>query len=91
MLLSPTPADLNCLQRTLELFAGASGLITNVEKCVATPIQCTEDMVAQIQQAFPCAIAPFPCRYLGFPLSLTRLRRAHEQALIDSVAARILT
>lgn len=74
VLLSPTPADLSCLQRILELFYGASWLITNVEKCVATPIQCTEDMIAQIQQAFPCVIAPFPCQYLSIPLSLTQLR-----------------
>jgi hypothetical protein len=91
VLLSPTAADLNYLQQILALFAGASGLITNIDKCVATPIRCTDGMVAQIQQAFPCALAPFPCRYLGIPLSLTRLRGADEQALIDSVAAKIPT
>lgn len=43
------------------------------------------------QQAFPCILAPFPCRYLEIPLSLTRLRRIDEQALVDAVAARIPT
>ena len=63
--------------------------MTNVEKCVATPIRCTEEMVATVQQVFPCVITAFPCKYLGIPLSLSRLTRADEQPLIDAIAARI--
>ena len=37
--LSPNVNDFNNMRRILDLFAGASGLITNVEKCVATPIR----------------------------------------------------
>jgi hypothetical protein len=33
----------------------------------------------------------FPTRYLGAPLSLSRVSRDEEQQLVDSVAARILT
>jgi hypothetical protein len=32
-------------------------------------------------------VSPFPCRYLGIPLSLLRLKRVDEQALVDRVAA----
>jgi hypothetical protein len=46
---------------------------------------------AEVQQLFPCVVAPFPCKYLGIPLSLRRLRRADEQPHIASVAARIRT
>lgn len=42
-------------------------------------------------QVFPCRVQGFPTRYLGAPLSITRLCRANEQALVDSVAARIPT
>ena len=91
VLVSPSAEDLTTLQHILTLFAGASGLVTNVDKCAATPICCSEDEIAQLMQVFPCVLAPFPCKYLGVPLSLGRLRRADEQALIDSVAARIPT
>jgi len=86
VLLSPKPQDFNCIAQILDLFAGASGLITNVDKCVATPIRCTDDMVAAVQDAFPCVISPFPCKYLGIPLSLGRLKHAEEQPIVDEVA-----
>jgi hypothetical protein len=58
---------------------------------VVTSIRCSEEMVAVVQQVFPCVVAPFPCKYLGIPLSLRRLKRSEEQPLVDSVAARIPT
>jgi hypothetical protein len=75
----------------LHLFAGASGLVTNIDKCVVSPIRCTDEQIAKVQEVFPCVPAPFPCKYLGIPLSLRRLRRYEEQALVDKVAARIPT
>jgi hypothetical protein len=35
----------------LELFAGASGLITNLEKCLISPIGCTDEEIALVQTA----------------------------------------
>lgn len=78
MLLPPAINNLTCLAQILELFTGASGLVTNMEKCVATPIRCSDDVTASIQQVFLCVVLPFPCRYLGIPLSLRRLGRADE-------------
>lgn len=91
VLLSPKVENLNCLHQILQLFARASGLVTNVDKCVATPIRCTDEMVTEVQQVFPCVLAPFPFKYLGIPLSLTRLRRADEHLLVDSISSRIPT
>lgn len=88
---APEPNDLNCLQQILQLFARASGLVTNVDKYVLTPIRCTEDMIQVAQQAFPGIVVPFPCKYLGIPLSIWKLRHTNEQALVDKVAARIPT
>lgn len=48
-------------------------------------------MMVAVQQAFPCVVTSFPCRYLGVPLSLRRLRRAGERPLVDAVAAKIPT
>lgn len=91
VLLMPQPKDLNCIREILSLFAGASGLVTNVDTCVLTPIRCSDEMIAAAQEAFSCSVLPFPCRYLGVHLSLTRPHKVDEQALIDSVAARLPT
>jgi hypothetical protein len=87
--LAPTIRDLHCLHAVLDCFAGASGLVTNVDKCLATLIRCSKEDIAQVQQIFPCRIAPFPCRYLGVPLSIYKLRHAQEQPIIDAVAREI--
>jgi hypothetical protein len=87
--LAPTTRDLRCLRTILDYFAGASGLVTNVDKCLASPIRCYDEDIAQVQADFPCWLAPFPCRYLGVPLSIYRLRHAQEQPLIDAVATKI--
>lgn len=89
--LTPSPQDFSCVRRILELFASASGLATNLDKCSVTPIRCNEDDVTAVLQVFPCRLQDFPTRYLGVPLSVTMLSRASEQAIVDTVAARIPT
>jgi hypothetical protein len=91
LLLTPSTEDMLCLVHILELFAGASGLVTNIDKCVVTPICCDDEDIAVVQSAFPCVVSHFPCKYLGISLSLGRLRRAEEQPLVDAVSARIPT
>jgi hypothetical protein len=56
VLLAPTADDLNCLSEILRLFAGASGLVTNFDKCVITQIRCDEETVAAALQVFPCTV-----------------------------------
>lgn len=46
---------------------------------------------ARVLDILSCRAEEFPCRYLGIPLSVFKLKRADEQALIDKVAARIPT
>jgi hypothetical protein len=91
VLVTPSPSDLLCLLEILRLFAQTSGLVTNIDKCVLTPIRCTEEMVAAAREVFPCVLAPFPCKYLGIPLYLHRLSRVDEQPPVDAVATRIPT
>jgi len=78
LLLSPKIEDLGCIKQVLDLYAGASGLITNVEKCQMSPIRCSPQLMASLQTAFPYVIQEFPCKYLRIPLSLQRLRRSDE-------------
>lgn len=83
--------DFSCIRQILEMFAGASGLSTNLSRCQMTPIRCSDTELAAVQQVFPCQIQHFPCQYLGAPLSLSRLHRSDEQRLVDKVAACIPT
>lgn len=91
ILLAPSQQDFVCTRRILDMFAGASGLCTNLDKCTITPIRCTAEDVAAVQQVFPCRLQDFPTKYLGAPLSVARLDCAHEQAIVDVVGARIPT
>jgi hypothetical protein len=89
--LLPKPEDFTCLRAILDHFAGASGLITNLDKCLISPIRCSEDDIAAVRQVFPCQLAPFPCQYRGAPLTVGRLQRADKQQLVDAIARRIPT
>lgn len=91
LFLTPTPEDFRCIRAILDLFVGASDLITNLDKCLISPIQCTEEEIALIQQVFPCQLSPLPCRYLGAALSVGRLRHSDELKLVDAIARRIPT
>ena len=86
LFLVPKQEDFSCIHAILDLFAGASGLLTNVDKCLISPIQCAWEDVALVQLVFPCQVSPFPCRYLGAPLSVVRLQRSKEQQLVDAIA-----
>lgn len=89
--LSPGGNDLRNMRRILDLFAGASGLQTNVDKCVLTPIRCSQTQIDEALMTFPCKVQAFPTTYLGAPLSLSRLPRAEEHRFVDKVASRIPT
>lgn len=89
LFLEPKQEDFSCIRAILDLFAGASGLITNIDKCLISSIRCTEEDIALIQQVFPYQLSPFPCRYFGAPLSMGRLHHADEQQLVDAIARRI--
>jgi hypothetical protein len=89
--LSPCVQDFNNIRRILDLFASASGLATNVDKCVITPIRCSDEQVHAVSQVFLCKVQDFPTKYLGAPLSLSKINRGEEQRLVDAIAARIPT
>jgi hypothetical protein len=87
--LKPAVADLDITLDILRLFGEASGLQTNIQKSSMLPIQCLEEDRAIVQAHLPCQVEDFPCKYLGIPLSLHKLTRAHIQPIIDKVAARL--
>lgn len=53
--LKPSPQDFAHTRRILDMFAGASSLTTNYDKCTITPIRCIDEAIAAVQQVFPCS------------------------------------
>lgn len=52
-------------------------------------MHCSKEDIARVQQALSCRVEGFPSCYLGIPLSIFKLKKGEEQALIDAIAARI--
>lgn len=63
--ISPIQQDLVLTRAILEIFAGASGLRTNLDKCFIPLIQCNLDAMVQLLTHFPGKIDPSPIKYLG--------------------------
>lgn len=91
MFLAPTQQDLVAANTILQLFGAASGLRTNADKCLISPIQCDLDRTVTILNFFPGKLQAFPCKYLGIPLSRTRLKKTELQPIIDKISADIPT
>jgi hypothetical protein len=83
--------DIRLARAILEFFAGISGLRTNLCKCQFTPIRCTEEKIVLVMQWFPCQLVHFPCRYLGVPLSIYKLKKGDLISLVEAVADRLPT
>jgi hypothetical protein len=89
--LAPVARDLETAKLIFQMFQGASGLDCNLNKCQLAPIRCSEEQVAMAVNHFPCQVMSLPIRYLGIPLSVTKLPRSAWQPLIDSVADKLPT
>jgi hypothetical protein len=50
----PTEQDLLLLRSILDIFVGASGLHTNLAKCMIMPIPCSNDQINLGKEIFPC-------------------------------------
>jgi hypothetical protein len=70
----------------LSLFGEATGLNTNLQKSNVLPICCEDTDIANVQNLLPCALANFPWKYLGLPLSLKILTKEQVQPYIERIA-----
>jgi hypothetical protein len=86
MFLQPHREELSMVKDILRIFGEASGLVTNIRKSPATPIQCQDQELQTVQDILPCSIVNFPCRYLGLPLSVRKLSKDDFQLPIDKIA-----
>ncbi|KAM0860928.1 hypothetical protein ACQ4PT_046225 [Festuca glaucescens] len=85
-----TTAELAAVWGVLDCFGAASGLKANPAKSSAAPIQCSDELLAEVAPALPCPLGALPCSYLGLPLSLRKPRKADLQAILDKLAAKLL-
>lgn len=81
--------NLMVLQEIFSSFGNAAGLFTNLDTCIATLLNYSDEEIALVQNALSCKIDSLPCRYLGIPLSVHRLRKCEEQPLNGAVSNRI--
>jgi hypothetical protein len=86
MFLQPHRDELAMVREILGIFGAASGLVTNIRKSSVTPIRCQVQDLQMVQNTLPCSTVNFPCRYLGLPLSVRKLRKNDFQSLIDKIA-----
>lgn len=89
LFMSPTTQDIQAHLHILRFFGTASGLCTNLDKCVAVPISCSEEHIGIINDNLPCGSSFFPIQYLGVPLTVGKLHRDQLQPLIDKVTAKL--
>ena len=87
--LSPTANDVAALKEILHHFGQVTGLVTNLIKSLVAPIRCSNIDVRAVLADFPAAIVGFPFKYLGLPLTLSRLKKVDCQSLLDKAAGRL--
>jgi hypothetical protein len=85
----PGAGDLQLLRDIFDLFKVASGLGYNLAKCQMAAIRCHDQQMQQAIELFPCQVVQFAVKYLGMPLSPSKLPKSACQPLIDRAADRL--
>jgi hypothetical protein len=86
---NPIEGELETVRAVLELFGQASGLLVNYDKSQALLIRCSANEVEVVTSSLACPIGEFPCKYLGLPLSLAKLRKRDVQPILDKLAKKL--
>jgi hypothetical protein len=88
LFLKPRKEDLDIMNCILDLFADASGLITNLSKTQAHPIRCDHvDMSFLNDVNIPIANVPYS--YLGLPLHFRRPFKSSFYPLVQKIGGRL--
>jgi hypothetical protein len=56
-----------------------------MSKSEVTPICCSEEDVTVVDQSLPCRLSQFLIKYLGIPLSASKLPKSAFQPLVDKM------
>ncbi|WVZ75406.1 hypothetical protein U9M48_023459 [Paspalum notatum var. saurae] len=85
----PVRRELDALAALLHRFGEATGLHTNINKSSIVPINCVGLNLDEVLAAFPASRTRFPIRYLGIPLTVTRLKKVDFQYLLDKASCKL--
>jgi hypothetical protein len=88
LFIKPIASEVLVTENILEIFAQASGLVTNINKTEFFPIRCegvSLDFLAQHNRN----VASFPCIYLGLPLHFRKPTRAMLHLVIEKIGNRL--
>jgi hypothetical protein len=67
--LRPLVLDLKVFTAIIQDFGDALGLHTNMDKCSANLIRCSDANEEAVVRDLRCPVVPFPLRYPGLPLT----------------------
>ncbi|WVZ64871.1 hypothetical protein U9M48_014329 [Paspalum notatum var. saurae] len=85
----PVRRELDALAALLHRFGEATGLHTNINKSSIVPINCAGLNLDEVLASFPASRTRFPIRYLGIPLTVTRLKKVDFQYLLDKASCKL--
>jgi hypothetical protein len=88
LFLKPSKDDLDIMNCIMQLFADASGLITNLRKTQTYPIRCDHLDLSFLSDA-SIPISEFPCSYLGLPLHFRMSSKAILPPLVLKIGGRL--
>jgi len=83
--------DFICMRQILDLFAGGIWALLQCGKVHNHFDPMHNVRGTGVLGVFPYRLQEFPAKYLGAPLSISRLCRNQEQQIIDSISTRIPT
>jgi hypothetical protein len=89
LFINPIREDIFAVQEILNLFGNASGLRTNLDKCVAYSVACEGLDLDSVLEDFGGNQGSFPCSYLGLPLGAKKPKRVEVQPLLDRAHGRL--
>ncbi|KAM0832353.1 hypothetical protein ACQ4PT_064959 [Festuca glaucescens] len=85
----PVKEEFEAIRQILQRFGDVTGLCVNFAKTSVIPIRCEAFDVPDIVSPLGAWIAALPCKFLGLPLSLRKLRKVDFQPLLDRIASRL--
>jgi hypothetical protein len=89
LFLRPISSNVANLRHLLMQFGEATGLCANTHKSKLFPIRCEGLDIPHVLGQLQVKQGKLPCRYLGLPLRIGRIRREDEQVLVDKVAGKL--
>jgi len=89
LFVAPSQEEVRTLASILSSFGEVTGLKTNFKKSTIIPIQCQGIDLSSVLNGLTVKRASFPIRYLGLPLSTTRLKNVDFQPVVDKMTGKL--